>query len=133
VKGYVIKSQALCGGRGLGHFKETGFKGGVKVVNTREEVRDLAKEFCGNTLVTKQTGERGLPVNKVFIVEKIGVDKEIYFSVTLDRSAAKICFIYSAAGGMNIEDVAEHEPEKINKLWIDIQGDITPGAIEGAA
>jgi len=133
VKGYVIKSQALCGGRGMGHFKETGFQGGVKVVDTREEIKAMAKEFCGNTLVTKQTGEKGLPVNKVYIVEKIGVDKEIYFSVTLDRQAAKICFIYSAAGGMNIEDVAENEPEKINKLWVDINGEISPGALAGAA
>lgn len=102
-------------------------------MDTREQIRDMAKEFCGKTLVTKQTGERGLPVNKVYIVEKIGVDKEIYFSVTLDRQAGKVCFIYSAAGGMNIEDVAENEPEKINKLWLDIRHDISPGALEGAA
>ena len=133
VKGFVLKSQSLCGGRGMGHFKETGFQGGVKVVNTREEIRAMAKEFVGKTLVTKQTGAKGLPVNKVYIVEKIGVDKEIYFSVTLDRQAGKICFIYSAAGGMNIEDVAENEPEKINKLWVDINGEISPGALAGAA
>jgi len=133
VKGYVVKSQALCGGRGLGHFKEMGFKGGVKVVDTREEVRQFAKEFCGNTLVTKQTGERGLPVQKVFVVEKIKIDKEIYFSITLDRAAGKACFIYSAAGGMNIEEVAESEPDKINKLWVDLRFDLTNGPLEGAA
>jgi succinyl-CoA synthetase beta subunit len=131
--GFVIKSQALCGGRGMGHFKETGFQGGVKVVDTREEVRDIAKEFVGNTLVTKQTGEKGLPVNKVFIVEKIGVDKEIYFSITLDRTASKACFIYSAAGGMNIEEVAEKEPEKINKLWIDLRHEFEDSQLDGAS
>lgn len=74
-----------------------------------------------------------MPVNKVYIVEKIGVDKEIYVSVTLDRKEGKVCFIYSAAGGMNIEDVAEKEPEKIGKLWLDIRNDISASELDGVA
>jgi succinyl-CoA synthetase beta subunit len=117
----------------MGHFKETGFQGGVKVVDSRDEVKRIANEFVGNTLVTKQTGEKGLPVNKVYIVEKIGVDKEIYVSVTLDRKEGQVCFIYSAAGGMSIEDVAEKEPEKIGKLWLDIRNDISASELDGVA
>lgn len=117
----------------MGYIKETGFQGGVKVVNSREEVRALAKEYCGNTLVTKQTGADGLPCNKVFIVEKIGVDKEIYFSITLDRQAGTACYIYSAAGGMNIEEVAEKEPEKVHKLWVNLTTGIDQSQLDGAA
>jgi len=72
--------------------------------------------MLGNSLVTKQSGEEGLPCNAVYLVEKINISKEMYLSVTLDRKAGCPTFIYSPAGGMSIEDVAETNPEKIFKL-----------------
>ena len=109
--GMVVKAQILGGGRGLGHFKETGFKGGVHLVDDAAAAERIAKEMLGNSLVTKQSGEDGLPCNAVYLVEKIGIEKEVYLSVTLDRKAGCPTFIYSPAGGMAIEDVAEETPE----------------------
>jgi len=78
----------------------------------------MAKEFLGNRLVTKQSGEEGLPVNSVYLVQKINIDKELYLSLTLDRAAGMPVFIYSPAGGMSIEEVAEEDPSKIFKLHV---------------
>lgn len=66
--GCVIKSQILGGGRGLGHFRETKFKGGVHVVDTAEQAKDVASKMLGNHLVTKQSGEKGLKVSTVYLV-----------------------------------------------------------------
>ena len=76
--------------------------------------------MCGKTLVTKQSGDTGFPCNKVYIVEKIAIDKEFYLSMTLDRKGQCLTFVYSPAGGMAIEDVAHNTPEKIFKLPVDI-------------
>lgn len=114
--GYVVKAQVLGGGRGLGHFKETGFQGGVHIVDSPAKVQGIAKEMLGNRLVTKQSGAEGLPCNAVYIVEKIGIKKEYYLSITLDRANATATFIYSKEGGMAIEDVAAETPEAIHKL-----------------
>lgn len=108
----------LGGGRGLGHFKETGFQGGVHIVDTPEKVQAVAKQMLGNTLVTKQSGADGLPCSAIYIVEKIGIDKELYLSLTLDRAGASPTFIYSKHGGMSIEDVAHSNPEAIHKLRV---------------
>lgn len=108
----------LGGGRGLGHFKETGFQGGVHIVKTPEEVKGIAKNMLGHSLVTKQSGADGLPCNAIYIVEKIGIDKELYLSLTLDRAAASPTFIYSREGGMSIEDVAHSNPSAIFKLRV---------------
>ena len=86
-----------------------------------EQVLDLgriamASEMLGKSLVTKQSGEEGMPCNAVYLVEKINIAKEMYLSLTLDRKAGCPTFIYSPAGGMAIEDVAEAEPEKIFKM-----------------
>jgi succinyl-CoA synthetase beta subunit len=70
--GYAVKSQVHAGGRGLGYFKESGLKGGVHVVKTVTEAKSTAQKMLGNTLVTKQTGENGLKVNALYIVEKVG-------------------------------------------------------------
>ena len=83
---YVVKAQVLGGGRGLGHFKETGFKSGVHIVDSPAKVGELANEMVGNHLVTKQSGEAGFPCNSVYIVEKVAIAKEMYLSVTLDRA-----------------------------------------------
>jgi succinyl-CoA synthetase beta subunit len=76
--------------------------------------------MCGKTLVTKQSGDAGFPCNKVYIVEKIAIDKEFYLSMTLDRKGQCLTFVYSPAGGMAIEDVAHNTPEKIFKMPVDI-------------
>lgn len=116
--GYVVKAQVLGGGRGLGHFKETGFQGGVHIVDTPDKVGTIAGEMIGKTLVTKQSGEDGLPCGCVYIVEKLGIEKEMYLSLTLDRKAGCPTFIYSPAGGMAIEDVAHSNPEQIFKMQV---------------
>lgn len=74
--------------------------------------------MLGKTLVTKQSGAEGLPCNSVYIVEKIGIDRELYLSLTLDRAGANATFIYSKEGGMAIEDVAHETPEKVHKLAV---------------
>jgi succinyl-CoA synthetase beta subunit len=116
--GCVVKSQILGGGRGMGYIKETGYQGGVKLVDTPEQAKAVASEFLGNRLVTKQSGEDGLPVNCVYLVQKIAIAKEMYLSLTLDRAAGMPVFVYSQAGGMSIEDVAEEDPSKIFKLHV---------------
>jgi succinyl-CoA synthetase beta subunit len=117
---YVVKAQVLGGGRGLGYFKENNYKGGVHIVKTPEEVQTVADNMCGKTLITKQSGDAGFPCNCVYIVEKIAIDKEFYLSMTLDRKAQSAVFIYSPAGGMSIEDVAHNNPEKIFKIYVNI-------------
>lgn len=81
------------------------------MVDTAEQAGKLAGEYLGKHLVTKQSGENGLPVNSVYLVQKINIDKELYLSLTLDRAGGCPVFIYSPAGGMSIEDVAEENPE----------------------
>jgi len=89
-------------------------------VKTPEAVKEVADNMCGKHLVTKQTGEAGIPCSAVYIVEKIEIAKEFYLSLTLDRKAGKPVFIYSPAGGMSIEDVAHEHPEKIFKVYVDM-------------
>jgi succinyl-CoA synthetase beta subunit len=117
---YVVKAQVLGGGRGLGYFKENNFKSGVHLVKTADDVKEVAEKMCGKTLITKQSGDAGFPCNCVYIVEKIAIDKEFYLSMTLDRKAGGLTFVYSPAGGTSIEDVAEKTPNLIFKLPVDI-------------
>ena len=86
------------------------------MADTADQAEKLASEYIGNHLVTKQSGEAGLPVNSVYLVQKINIDKELYLSLTLDRAGGCPVFIYSPEGGMSIEDVAHETPEKIFKL-----------------
>lgn len=118
--GYAVKAQVLTGGRGLGYFKENNFKGGVHVVTTRDEVRDLVPNMVGKTLVTKQTGSMGIPCKCIYIVEKVSVKNEKYFSITLDRKYQGPVLIASAEGGVNIEETSEKNPDAIKILPIDI-------------
>jgi succinyl-CoA synthetase beta subunit len=122
-KWFVIKSQIHAGGRGKGTVKETGSKG-VVLAKGIEEVHDKAKAILGGTLVTHQTGPAGKKVNKVLIAEDVYYKgefepKEYYMSILLDRATSKPVIMASTEGGMNIEEVAEHTPEKIVKEWID--------------
>src|SRR3954464_4741956 len=115
--GLVVKAQVHAGGRGKGTFKN-GFKGGVHVVNTAEEARDIAGKMLGQTLVTHQTGPEGKLVSKVLIAKSVDITKEYYFAILLDRVNSRHAIIASTEGGVNIEEVAEKTPEKIIKEGI---------------
>jgi len=130
---YVIKAQVHGGGRGLGHFKNSGLQGGVHVVDSPEKVRDLAAQMCNDDLVTKQSGETGFPCGKVYIVETVNIKKEIYMALTLDRGQGCPVFVYSPEGGMAIEDVAHETPEKIFKIPINVNTGLTESDLSEVA
>ena len=108
----VVKAQIHAGGRGKGTFK-SGFKGGVHLASSPEEARDFAGKMLGQTLVTHQTGPEGKLVGKVFVGEAVDIAKELYFAILQDRATSGYTIIASTEGGVNIEEVAEHTPEKI--------------------
>ena len=111
---WVVKSQIHAGGRGAGHFKNSfNNKGGVQVVFEQNEVSSIAQSMMGNILITKQTGEKGKMVNRIFIEEGCDIEREFYLSLLVDRNNSKIMMMISAAGGMDIEEVALNNPEKI--------------------
>lgn len=93
----------------------------------------MASKMLGKTLVTHQSGEAGLPVRAVYLVEKINIAKEMYLSLTLDRKAGCPTFIYSPAGGMSIEDVAHKNPEKIFKLPVPVSEGLNEANLRQAA
>uniref|UniRef100_A0A024FS87 Succinate--CoA ligase [ADP-forming] subunit beta, mitochondrial n=1 Tax=Polytomella sp. Pringsheim 198.80 TaxID=37502 RepID=A0A024FS87_9CHLO len=119
----VIKSQILAGGRGLGKFTN-GLQGGVHIVG-QEKAIELAKKMLGGTLVTKQSGAEGKPVNTLYIAKKMKLKREMYFAILLDRKSAGPILIGCSEGGTSIEDLAEKFPEKIVKIPIDIRVGIT--------
>jgi succinyl-CoA synthetase beta subunit len=108
----VVKAQIHAGGRGKGTFKN-GFKGGVHVRKTPEEVREVAGKMLGEILVTHQTGPAGRLVNKVLVAESADIAREIYFAVVLDRATGAPLIVASTEGGVEIEAVAAKSPEKI--------------------
>ena len=108
---YVLKAQIHSGGRGKA--------GGVKLVNTLEEVRTTAEELIGKTLVTAQTGPEGRVVQKILVTEAAEVKKEYYFAMTVDRDTGKLAMIASSEGGVEIEQVSKEAPEKIITEKID--------------
>ncbi|MCA1369028.1 ADP-forming succinate--CoA ligase subunit beta [Ensifer aridi] len=124
---YVVKSQIHAGGRGKGKFKELGpdAKGGVRLAKSVEEVVANAKEMLGNTLVTKQTGPAGKQVNRLYIEDGADIERELYLSILVDRSVGRVAFVVSTEGGMDIEAVAEHTPEKIVTVAIDPDKGVT--------
>tara|TARA_B100001123_G_scaffold448473_1_gene609766 strand:- start:1858 stop:3018 length:1161 start_codon:yes stop_codon:yes gene_type:complete len=101
----AIKAQIHAGGRGKA--------GGIKLVKNRNELMEEAKKMLGITLVTPQTGSKGRKVKRLYIEEVCDVEKEFYLSCLIDRSSSKIAFISSSEGGVNIEEVAKNNPEKI--------------------
>lgn len=118
----VVKAQIHAGGRGKGKVRETGVHG-VKVVKSLDEVSDTAQKILGGTLVTIQTGEAGKVVNKILVAQDMYYEgptdrKEFYLSILLDRSKGQNVIMYSTEGGMDIEEVAHHSPEKIYKEWV---------------
>ena len=117
---YVVKSQIHAGGRGAGRFKEDpGGKGGVRVVKSVEDVRAAAEAMIGKTLVTKQTGEHGKVVSRVYVEDGCDIKRELYLGLLVDRATSRLTIMASTEGGMEIEEVAEHHPEKILKAAID--------------
>jgi succinyl-CoA synthetase beta subunit len=102
---WVVKAQIHAGGRGKA--------GGVKLAGTLEQVREHATAILGATLVTHQTGPEGRLVRRLYIEEGCDIDRELYLGVVLDRDTSKVTFMASSEGGVDIEEVAEHSPEKI--------------------
>jgi succinyl-CoA synthetase beta subunit len=121
----VVKAQIHAGGRGKGSFKN-GFKGGVHVSKTPDEVRDVAAKMLGQILVTHQTGPDGRLVNKVLVAESADIAREIYFAVLLDRATAAPLIVSSTEGGVEIEAVAAKSPEKIIREPIDPLSGLQP-------
>lgn len=115
---YVVKAQVHAGGRGKGTFKN-GFKGGVHVVKTVEEVEDVAGKMLNQVLVTKQTGEAGKLVSKIMVAEAVDLKKECYFAILQDRAKECPVIVASTEGGMDIEEVAATRPEAIIREHID--------------
>ncbi len=111
---WVVKSQIHAGGRGAGYFKNSfNDKGGVQVIFDKDNVSTVAQSMMGNVLVTKQTGEIGKTVNRIFIEEGCDIDREFYLSLLVDRNNSKVMMMISAAGGVDIEEVAITNPKKI--------------------
>ena len=102
---WVVKAQVHAGGRGKA--------GGVKLARSADEVRQYAEAMLGTQLVTHQSGPEGLPVNVVYVEAGSDIDRELYLSLLVDRDVSKVSIIASAAGGMDIEQVAEETPDKI--------------------
>merc|ERR1712019_71995 len=126
----VVKAQVLAGGRGRGHF-DNGFQGGVHICYNEEQVEQTASQMIGANLITKQTDENGRPCNKVFLCERRYPRREYYCSITMDRGTGSSdsqfgpVLVASAAGGMNIEEVAESNPDAIVKYHIDINNGLS--------
>ncbi len=108
---WVVKAQIHAGGRGKG--------GGVKVVNSIEDVHEAFNNMMGMNLVTKQTGSEGKEVKRIYIEDGCKIKEEFYLSYLIDRKTKSICLIASSEGGMDIEEVAEKTPHKIAKIFID--------------
>ncbi len=118
---WVVKAQIHAGGRGKGHFKEAdaGEKGGVRLTRSVEEAAQEAARMLGRTLVTKQTGPAGKQVNRIYIEDGAGIDREFYLALLVDRQTSRVSFVCSTEGGMDIEDVAAKTPDKILSFSVD--------------
>lgn len=115
---WVVKAQVHAGGRGKA--------GGVKLAKSASEVYQYAADMLGTRLVTHQSGADGLPVNIVYVEQGSGIDRELYLSMLIDRDVSKIAFIASAAGGMDIEQVAAQTPEQIFTVAISPAAGLQP-------
>jgi len=115
---WMVKAQVHAGGRGK--------VGGVKMARSLDEVEALAREMLGKRLVTKQTTAQGQPVGEVLVECTTDIGSEFYLSMLVDRAARQVAIIASAAGGMDIEEVAEKEPEKIVTAFVDPAAGLQP-------
>ena len=114
---YVLKAQIHAGGRGKA--------GGVKILDNIDDLREAAKKLLGKILVTHQTGPEGREVKRLYVEESSNIDKEFYLSCLVDRASSKIAFISSDQGGMDIEEVAKNNPEKILTTKIEMNDEIS--------
>jgi len=114
---FVLKAQIHAGGRGKA--------GGVKILNTIEELSTAAKELLGKNLITHQTGPQGREVKRLYVEVSSNISKEFYLSCLVDRSSSKIAFISSDQGGMDIEEVASKMPNKIITTKVDFENEIS--------
>ena len=108
---WVVKAQIHAGGRGKG--------GGVKLARSIDEVRTIASEILGMQLITHQTSPEGQKVRRLLIEEGADIKKEYYVGIVTDRTTQRVCVMASSEGGMDVEEVAEHSPEKILKVFVD--------------
>ena len=108
---WIVKAQVHSGARGKA--------GGVKLCESPKEISQFCDKFLGNNLVTNQTGPEGKMVSSIYVEEATEIIKELYFSIVLDRATQKVTLVVSTEGGMDIEQVAEEMPDKINKIRID--------------
>ncbi|XP_076454181.1 succinate--CoA ligase [ADP-forming] subunit beta, mitochondrial-like [Babylonia areolata] len=123
-KDVVVKAQVLAGGRGKGTW-ESGLKGGVKLVFSAEEAKDIAGKMLNQKLFTKQTGQDGRICERVMITERLYSRREFYFAITMERSFGGPVLVGSSQGGVNIEEVAAENPSAIIKEPVDIMHGIT--------
>ena len=122
---WVVKSQIHAGGRGAGYFKNSfNEKGGVQIIFEKNQVSNIASSMMGNILVTKQTGEQGKLVNRIFIEEGCDIDREFYCSLLVDRTKSQLMMMLSTAGGVDIEEVAMSNPNKIINIHFSSNKDI---------
>ncbi len=128
----ILKAQIHAGGRGKGTF-DTGFKGGVKVLSTPDEVADNAVQMLGNSLITKQTGPEGQKCLKVLVHEGVSFSRELYLAILMDRANNGPVIVASQQGGMDIEEVAEEDPTAIFTQPVDIIQGITRTESEAVA
>jgi len=123
---WVIKSQIHAGGRGAGKFlKPFNTKGGVQITESIDDAQKIAKGMMGNILITKQTGNEGKLVNRIYLEVGCEIDREYYLSILLDRNQSKLMMMVSDAGGVDIEDVADKTPERIQYVYFDNLEDFT--------
>ena len=115
---WVVKAQVHAGGRGKA--------GGVKIVNTRDQLSEFATNLLGTNLVTYQTNAQGQPVHALLVEETCQIDRELYLGAVVDRATRRVVFMASTEGGVDIETVAEHSPEKIISVAMDPMLGIMP-------
>ena len=116
----VVKSQIHAGGRGAGRFaNDPDGKGGVRVVRSPAEAKAAAEAMIGHTLITKQTGEHGRLVRRVYVEAGCDIARELYLSLLVDRLSGRVTVIASTEGGMEVEEVAANHPEKILRVSVD--------------
>lgn len=115
---FVVKAQIHAGGRGKGRTKKNNAKG-VILCKSVEEVKAAAESLLGDVLVTIQTGEEGQLVQRLYVTDGVDIEKEFYLGILLDRALSKNVIMVSTEGGVEIEEVAAHTPEKIIKEWVE--------------
>jgi succinyl-CoA synthetase beta subunit len=122
--GLILKAQVKAGGRGKGKLT-SGLKGGVQICKTPEEIGEKTKQMIGYNLITHQTPPEGLLVKSVLVHEGVDIDNQLYLAILYDRKNQGLCVVSSTKGGMEIEEVAEKDPDAIKVHPFDIKEGLT--------